>query len=1611
MSELSATNVCPSDSDHTIAAVDDFSNIKSIAQKNRFGRWLVTFRGLKILCHDLLALYNEVQDIFISEKQSFASTKPDPLVVDACAGVGVYALYVKSKYPQAKIILINKNHDNARFVRYNLSANELYDATILEAELLSPDGPATNIDNFKIVTQCGGGDLAPVVNTTGLRDYCDDDVDVIRFETDASTVILTLHNEGAIAGSARVAETGDTGLRSHETAMTSLKYIYPGEIDMFPTGDRCGRLFTYQGDLFRGIYAESVVMLHEVLDIAAANNLYAAGLIPTEITRFQTNEFPLVLRHKRLAPVTYPYEWSASLFKKASIFHLEFASTCHACGIGLKDSHTYNVLFDYYNKPYFIDLCSLYPVTGKTPARIAEEFNRYCVNPLYLMAVQQSAKARHLVNMGGYETRSKKGGVDAEEVIPWLDAETARRYEAYRAQESILRASGNLKDLLEMYLQEIRAIVIAFDETHWATYYDISERYPSNTRFGELKPEPSWQPKQLFLYHLFHSTAGKTLLDIGCSAGWFSRLAAAAGKKVIAMDYDESAVERLFRASEKDGLSIHPLFGDLSTIRDICPESTIKSITRFKSDIVLALALIHHLVFKANMAFDQIVDILSSVTGEILVLEFLTNEDMGVAEFQKQNPKPWYNAENLKTELLRHFHDVAMEDSSGNFVRFLFVCSKKRINLSKVITKEMAYTPLASLHPLSRKFGFDRGTPVDRFYIEGFLARHRCHIRGDILEVADDRYARMFGKSIGKIDVLHALPTSGATIVGDLATGENIPASAYDCIILTQTLHCIYDYAAAAVNAIKALKPGGTLLVTAPGISQISRYDMDRWGDYWRFTDRSMTRFLQELSPSARITVETYGNVAAAKAFLDGAAVHEVEQAVLEHHDDDYQVLIGAVFTKEEISLQEPATAHVRLFDAQTAPGSVEYARKINDHLKGYSYHSRHTVSYAFPTIWEIETTNRCAMQCSHCPRTTCFSRELADMDISLLQKILDQMAPAAQVISGNGKPMIQFMHYGEPASYKWYEESIRYAKDKGFKVLISSTSSAFNDRAVMASVDANLDYLWLVFDGMDDETFRKIRGKAAGFGKGLEQLNKLLSYKTQQNSNAPEISVVMIKHPDNRHQWQEFKQFFGASPHVRANLAHFSSFSGKVPTINKLQQALSDDAEEAAEIMRVQELDRHVCYYPWHSVSVLADGRVVPCCRDLNGDYILGDLNSESLADIWNGAPIRKLRQDFINGNRNNPLCCKCREGSLETGIPPKPDHSLIDQFLPESGTGRQVTDPSACLPVSGDNQPRVLLYHRVTNLALDPQLLCVSPENFEAHLDELIRNYRVIPLHRMLEECERGSVRPGSVSVTFDDGYLDNLVHALPLLEKYKVHATIFVTSGMVGAEEEFWWDALERLMLTTSNLPERLEFLGQVWDIRSHEDRYRVYQQLCSNIRSMQPYEMEQALDRLHAWAGIFPATRASHRIVNARQLRQLAASPYIEIGSHAKHHVRLSCLPAEMQQVELISSKQQLEAVIGKTVHLFSYPFGTSADFTIETQKNVAEAGYKAAIANIKGDISVPLDIWAVPRRLVRNWNGADFADWLQSSDKEEQEKKAQQNRIEATLGAIRTNLYQ
>jgi glycosyltransferase involved in cell wall biosynthesis len=273
---------------------------------------------------------------------------------------------------------------------------------------------------------------------------------------------------------------------------------------------------------------------------------------------------------------------------------------------------------------------------------------------------------------------------------------------------------------------------------------------------------------------------------------------------------------------------------------------------------------------------------------------------------------------------LQNFLTLMRYETSRGFKLMIKLTLKDHMKLKSYLKKKMpgyckrwlhktglfnAYDPASGevqmgdfnrLTPLSTKFGYDRGGPLDRYYIENFLKRESGYIKGRTLEIGDNEYSLLFGGSkIESSDILHIDETNPkATFVGDLSNAPQIPSNTFDCIILTQTLHLIYDFKGALATCHRILKPGGALLLTTPGITPI---DHETWNNtwYWSFTDKALMKLISETFPECAAKVDTYGNVFIASAFLYGLGVTDVTADKLDFNDPHFQVTVTAKAIKQ----------------------------------------------------------------------------------------------------------------------------------------------------------------------------------------------------------------------------------------------------------------------------------------------------------------------------------------------------------------------------------------------------------------------------------------------------------------------------------------------------------------------------------------------------------------------------------------------------------------------------------------------------------------------------------------------------------------------------------------
>jgi peptidoglycan/xylan/chitin deacetylase (PgdA/CDA1 family) len=313
------------------------------------------------------------------------------------------------------------------------------------------------------------------------------------------------------------------------------------------------------------------------------------------------------------------------------------------------------------------------------------------------------------------------------------------------------------------------------------------------------------------------------------------------------------------------------------------------------------------------------------------------------------------------------------------------------------------------------------------------------------------------------------------------------------------------------------------------------------------------------------------------------------------------------------------------------------------------------------------------------------------------------------------------------------------------------------------------------------------------------------------------------------------------------------------------------------------------------------------------------------------------------------------------------------------------------------------ILLYHRIGEPELDPQLLSVTRRNFDEHL-QVLRKYCTVSLDSLLSSGRSNRFR---IALTFDDGYADNLWNAKPLLQKYAKPATVFVSVGHVLDQRPYWWDELQRLLFRSGGLPETLSItigatqrqwlLGDSgahkgahppwipeWNVLAPSDpspRHVAYRALCTVMRELPLDEQESILAEIRLVTSASPDRKCE--ACTPEEIQRLWEPGLIDIGAHTCMHPMLSRLPLAEQQQEIACSKKLLEEIVGNPIETFSYPYGGPFDYSDESVDCVRRSGFRLACSNFEGHVRDSTDPYQLPRYLVRNWDGETFARQLES----------------------------
>ena len=483
--------------------------------------------------------------------------------------------------------------------------------------------------------------------------------------------------------------------------------------------DNQGEVFIDREGIYRGIYVEHAETIKTIHRLFSAKKLERFGIVKTELINknpYKDLNFAFLLKHEKIPFISYPHEWSASMFKDAALFHLKLFKNLFRYQLTLKDWHPYNILFKS-TEPIFTDFTSMIPVAGLTEQdyltqihinsplqKIWDPYSKYYyamhqmmylsnfLLPLYLFQQRKYQKARSLMIGKGLHIGQRQ--ILPTDVFNKLDLASIKfKFFEITKQIALIDKNPEKQMFFNLLKKEIDDLSISLKRSNYTDYYEAKKE---NLKF---EPNPGWNNKQKVIFNFLKDSKPKTLIDIGSNTGWYSILAAKNGCQVIAIDTDEACIDQLYITSKESKLAILPLVMD---IMNPTPEISAKSYkkpkatqikhhlplflkaeNRYKCDVVLALGLLHHLVLGLGFSFADIIEILSKFSNKYLIVEFVGIDDKLIKNepdfFPKYNVYPerfsWYTRQNFQKALKKHFERVTVQPSHPDS-RFIFICEK-----------------------------------------------------------------------------------------------------------------------------------------------------------------------------------------------------------------------------------------------------------------------------------------------------------------------------------------------------------------------------------------------------------------------------------------------------------------------------------------------------------------------------------------------------------------------------------------------------------------------------------------------------------------------------------------------------------------------------------------------------------------------------------------------------------------------------------------------------------------------------------------------------------------------------------------------------------------------
>jgi len=466
--------------------------------------------------------------------------------------------------------------------------------------------------------------------------------------------------------------------------------------------DQHAVLFKTSDKIIRAIKPEYTDFYLEVLENAVIQQLMEDNvLINTKISSIKIEGYELVFEHPLLSIVSFPFEWTPNMFRDASIAILKFNIELLKVGYCTQDAHPWNVLFDG-TTPTFIDFTSIVKALPENRWVAINEFHNYCFNPLCMMSRGYPTVTRKLLNeilnypdpifvnelvgknsnrltflRKAYQ-RAKNGIIYFAKRLPSNYKASIRKWLEFFIPKKKINKVGGLINI-QRILGEIEGLSLTPPREEWSGYYSGKNELPVyDGQTGALDTIIDSTPKHSIVNKILKNIKPQSVLDMGCNRGLYSQMAALLGSRVIGIDVDERTLDDMYLDSKRLKTNSIPLF-----INAVAPveaigfkESPFPSVEeRLRSELVMCLALVHHLVFKrTRMSFAHIAKLFNSYSEKYLLVEFVPKEDIHVQSWYSEDFY-WYSLDNFKLALSEYFGNIEVFESFPN-PRVILFCEK-----------------------------------------------------------------------------------------------------------------------------------------------------------------------------------------------------------------------------------------------------------------------------------------------------------------------------------------------------------------------------------------------------------------------------------------------------------------------------------------------------------------------------------------------------------------------------------------------------------------------------------------------------------------------------------------------------------------------------------------------------------------------------------------------------------------------------------------------------------------------------------------------------------------------------------------------------------------------